>query len=180
MNVEDLPALGDRALAIVRQAQPSTFAARKRLIAFRIVSGESIIAIARDTGIAPATIYKWLCNQDYKEYIDNLRSAVISESMGRLVDNSVRASDTLVALLDSADESIRLRASTSLIDILVKLRDHLEFARRIRVLEERYGNSAEGLEADGADDWDDGSGVAGLAVAPDGAAGPGPAAEALD
>jgi hypothetical protein len=179
MNAEDLPALGDRALAMVKLARPTTSAARQRLVAFRIIAGEPIVAIARDTGIAAATIYAWMSKREFREFVDNLRSAVINESMGRLVDASVRASDTLVGLLDSADESIRLRASTSPIDTLVKLREHLEYDRRIRALEERYGQEIGdgGLEGDDFDGVDGGDGQP---AGPIGAAGAGAAEEAVD
>jgi transposase-like protein len=144
--------IDERMKVIASLPAPTTPLARRRVVAFRIASGESVVMIARDMDIPARTIYGWLTKREYKEYIDNLRSAVLGEAMGRLVDASVAATETLVDLLHDPDPGIRLRASTSLIDTLVKLREHLEFDRRIRMLEEHYGHAVEDLDGDGDDD----------------------------
>jgi hypothetical protein len=154
---------------------PTTPLARRRVVAFRIASGESVVMIARDMDIPARTIYGWLTKREYKEYIDNLRSAVLGEAMGRLVDASVAATETLVDLLHDPDPGIRLRSSVSLIDTLVKLREHMEFYRRIRVLEERFHGPAAGDDEGEADEIGGaGGGGAGEDAAGDGDGDPDP------
>jgi transposase-like protein len=152
---------------------PKSGPGRRRYAAMKLVAGESVVAVARELGIPARTIYSWLANREYREYIDNLRTAIVAEAVGRLVDASTRAAETLVRLLDDPDSGIRLRASTSLIETMVRLREHMEFDRRIRVLEERYGHAIEAGGFDG--DEDDG-----LPAAPDGAADAGPAEEEME
>jgi transposase-like protein len=181
MNSSDSEDLNARALALVRRSKPTSIAARKRIVAFRIVSGESIIMIARDTGIPVSTLYSWAAQREFREFVDNLRAEVLRECVGRLVDASTAAAETMIDIMKhDPDSSVRLRASRDVIDTLVKLREHDEFHRRIRVLEERYGQAIE-ADGDGGDgdggDWDDGSGIAGLAAAPDGEGGAAPGAQ---
>jgi hypothetical protein len=137
-----------RLLGMVPKSGPG----RRRYAAMRLVAGESVVAVARELGIPARTIYSWLANREYREYIDQLRTAIIAEATGRLVDASIRASQTLIDLLGDPDSGIRLRASVSLIDTLVKLREHMEFDRRIRLLEERFHGLAAGDDEDEADE----------------------------
>jgi hypothetical protein len=50
-------------------------------------------------------------------------------------------------LLDDTDPSIRLRASLGLIEVLGKLRDRVEFARRLEALEQARESSDLAIEA---------------------------------
>jgi hypothetical protein len=122
-------------------------------VAMRVACGESVVMVARDLKIPARTIYHWMCDRQYKEYIDNLRSAVLGEALGRAVDHSVAAVDTMADLMVHPDASIRLRASGMLIETMVRLREHLEYDRRLRILEERYGQeiAGDGLEGDDFD-----------------------------
>jgi hypothetical protein len=99
-----------------------------------------------------------MCKREFREYVDNLRSAVIGEALGRLVDASVAAAETQVdIMLRDPDSSVRLRASGMVIDTLIRLREHEDFNRRIRLLEERLnGDAAEDLEGDDPDGVDGG------------------------
>jgi transposase-like protein len=171
--------IAERMRVIASLPAPTTTAARRRVVAMRIASGESVVMIARNMEIPARTIYHWMCNREYKEYIEKIRSAVLGEALGRLVDASTAAAETQIdIMLHDPDSSVRLRASGMVIETLIRLREHQEFDRRIRLLEERHGQA---IEADGfeGDDFDDDGGD-GLPTGPPGAADAGPAEEEMD
>jgi transposase-like protein len=145
--------IDERMKVITSLPAPTTPQARRRVVAMRMASGESVVMISRDMNIPARTIYGWLTNREYKEYIDKLRSAVLGEALGRAVDHSVTAVETIADLMVHPDASIRLRASGMLIETMVRLREHLEYDRRLRILEERYGQeiAGDGLEGDDFD-----------------------------
>jgi transposase-like protein len=135
---------------VINSTSMST-AGRKQLAACRLVQGESVVDISRDMNIPARTIYGWLAQQSYRDYINKLRAAFVDECLGRLVGSATAAAESMVALLKSNDESIRLRAATTIIDTLCKLREHGEFARRLEVLESRGVVEVEMVEVDGDD-----------------------------
>jgi hypothetical protein len=66
-----------------------------------------------------------------------LRARCLEEAVGRLTSIATRAAETLAQLLDSESETIKLRAAVSLLEQLIRVREHSEIAARLAALERR-------------------------------------------
>jgi hypothetical protein len=112
-----------------------------------LASGATVTQAASIVKVAPRTIYQWYATSDFRSYVDNLRSALLDEAVNRLAGNATKAADTLVALLDDLDPSIRLRASLGVVEMLGKMRDRFEIVRRLEALEQARTSSDLAIEA---------------------------------
>jgi hypothetical protein len=120
-----------------------------------LASGATVVQAASVVKVAPRTIYQWYSTSDFRSYVDNLRSALLDEAVNRLAGNATKAADTLVALLDDMDPSIRLRASLGVVEMLGKMRDRFEIVRRLEALEQARTSSDLAIEARLVEDDDE-------------------------
>jgi hypothetical protein len=60
---------------------------------------------------------------------------MLDTTVGRLVDAATHAVGTLVALLDAESGGLRLRAAVAILDGMTRMREHVEFDKRIAELE---------------------------------------------
>ena len=124
------------------------FVGKKQHVALLLVGGMSVVQAATEAKVAARTAYGWMANPAYRRHVNNLRSPFIDEALGRLTAAATRSVEVMVALLDCNEPHVRLRASTSIVDTLIKLREHTEFARRLEALEARGTIEVAMIEAD--------------------------------
>jgi hypothetical protein len=77
---------------------------------------------------------------------DQLRTTSLEEATSRLTSAATRAVDRLVELLDHPDPYLRLRASVSVVDMIGRLRDRFEFAKRLEAIENAQRARDEAVE----------------------------------
>jgi hypothetical protein len=116
-----------------------------------LAAGVPVTHVAEQIKVVPRTIYHWLSTHEFKRHVDNLRdqlrTAVLEEATSRLAAAATLAVTRLVELLDHPDAYLRHKASVSVIDMIGKLRDRLEFARRLEALEQSRAAADKALEA---------------------------------
>jgi hypothetical protein len=107
--------------------------------AILLAGGASVAQTAEHIKVVNATIYNCLTKPESKLYVDNLRDQLrttsLEEATSRLTAAATRAVDRLVELLDHPDPYLRLRASVSVVDMIGRLRDRFEFAKRLEAIE---------------------------------------------
>jgi hypothetical protein len=130
-----------------------------------LANGLGIAVAAERATVSQTTVYRRLRDPRFRQWIAETRTRLFDEAVGRLAAASAKASDVLISLLDSADEKVRLQASTKIIENWPKLREAGELSEKVRELEvllkgREYGPPSESYEAIGASQVD-GEGHAG-------------------
>lgn len=76
--------------------------------------------VAREMGLHENTLYNWKKNEEWQEYVLYIRKKVeqelVDSSKTKLGSSVDKAISTLVGLLDSDNDSIRLQASREILD----------------------------------------------------------------
>jgi hypothetical protein len=115
----------------------SGFRPNQHVAAAAIAAGSKLVAAARQAGVSDRQVRTWMSNHRFRAYIDGLRSVMLEEPIGLLTAAMGRAALFMIEQVDNPDVDIavRLRAAQSIIDNATKLRDHVEFERRLGRLE---------------------------------------------
>jgi Helix-turn-helix of insertion element transposase len=100
-----------------------------------LLSETTIPAAAERIGLNEATLYRWLKVDDFKSAFRAARREVVEKATAQLQQAAWAASTTLIKLLGSPSDSIRLRAATSILDHANKGVEMLDFEERLAALE---------------------------------------------
>jgi hypothetical protein len=123
----------------------SGFTAKQERVATLLAGGMTARAAAAEAGCAERTVGGWLAVlPGYAAYVVRLRDAAVGRAVALLGAAATKAATTLIRLLDSADEPVKLRAATSLLDMMIKTREHSELAGRLAAMEARLAESGDG------------------------------------
>ena len=107
---------------------------QKRAIAY-LVAAKDIESGCRAAGISTTTYYDWIKNPVFADAIDTQRNYLITEAMQRLRQGIGAAVDKLLALVNSENEEVARKASTSIVEIALKMRESEEIEDRIESIE---------------------------------------------
>jgi transposase-like protein len=106
-----------------------------------LLSEATVAAAAEKTGVNEVTIYRWLKLPDFLAAYRKARREVVEKAVAQLQQSSWAASTTLVRLLGSSSDSIRLRAAQTILDQANKGIELLDFEERLSALEEQSGDT---------------------------------------
>ena len=105
-------------------------------LAIALAQGRTRSEAALAAGVSDRTVYAWLADPDFRSRVDELRRAVLDESLSVLFASSALASRTLAALLaETVPPTVRLGAARAILADLVALTFHADLEARIRALE---------------------------------------------
>jgi hypothetical protein len=113
--------------------------ARQQRVAVLLASGSTIRDAAAESSVGERTIHTWLDDPAFRAFVSALRDRLLNETIGRLTLAASRAASVLETLLDSEQDQIRLRAASSILDAMIRVREHGELANRVAELESRAG-----------------------------------------
>lgn len=100
-----------------------------------LASGDSVKDAARQAGCSERTVYRRLRNESFVQRINQARTSMLQQAVGRLAKAVPKASEVLDRLLDSPSERIRLQAVKVVIDSSIKLSDAAAYEQRLASLE---------------------------------------------
>jgi len=106
-------------------------------IAVLLASGQSVTAVAEQSGVSRRTIYRRLEQPEFRTRVRELRSEMVDQAAGYLSRTAVKAVRTMESLLDSDSDTVRLGAARSILETGMKLRESAEFAERLAEVEAR-------------------------------------------
>ncbi len=115
--------------------------ARQRRAITVIISSRTISSGVSLAGISLATFYNWLQDSTFKDEFEKQKKAVIDLALHELKIGAEEAVHVLRRLLKAKSESIRLRASISIIDYIAKFIELEEIERRLSLVEESHDQS---------------------------------------
>jgi len=102
-----------------------------------LLTCQSIEQAAKQAGIGARTLHRWLTDPDFQAALTEAEGAAIAEATRRLVGLSDAAITTVASLmLDKGNSpTVRLRAATSVLDYLLRLRELKNVEERLTALE---------------------------------------------
>jgi hypothetical protein len=104
-------------------------------LALLLAQGETIRHAAGQVGIGEKTAYTWLTDRRFQLHISELRGRMLDAALGRLAEAATKAVDTLVDLLDTGKDAVRVRAALGILNALTQIRPLVEFEQRLAALE---------------------------------------------
>lgn len=116
-----------------------TYKQRKAIAA--LLSEPTVQRAAEKAGVGERTLHRWLDeNLRFQEGLTLAESRAIDKATRRLVILQDEAIQTIEEIMtdDNAPASTRLRAATSVLDYLLKLRELRNVEQRLAALEEAY------------------------------------------
>lgn len=102
-----------------------------------LLSSPSFEEAARRAGITSKQLHVWLKQPEFREELKRQRTTIFCDALSFLKTSTLKAIQTLVALLDDTDPRIRLVASEKLLSNAFKGTEFLDFEERISALERR-------------------------------------------
>lgn len=110
---------------------------RQQRAVMALLSCPSIEQAAKQAGIGARTLHRWLTDPDFQAALTEAEGAAIAEATRRLVGLSDAAITTVASLmLDKGNSpTVRLRAATSVLDYLLRLRELANVEERLAALE---------------------------------------------
>ena len=101
-----------------------------------LARGLSVRDSASEAGLSEATAFRRLRDATFVAELNRLRGELWSATLGKLTAASGKAVDRIVLLVDEGEsDSVRLSACKSILELGTKLRDSIEFAQRLELLE---------------------------------------------
>lgn len=115
----------------------STRATRDAQLLAALVTGLTVEAAAKKAGMSERTVYRRLQDAAFKREIEEARGELVTRTMAALCTAGLSAVATLVQLLSSPLQTVRLGAARAIIELGTKLREHVELDQRLRRIEDQ-------------------------------------------
>ena len=101
-----------------------------------LLSEATLGAAAERVGVNEITLRRWLKQEEFKAAFRAARREVVEKGISLVQQGSTAASATLLRLLNSPSDSVRLRAATAILDHANKGVELLDFEERLTRLEQ--------------------------------------------
>lgn len=89
---------------------------RQKKIMSYLLSCRTVKEASQKAGVRLATVFKWLKDPNFKAELDRLREKVISDVVDRLKVHCMKATDVLVDLMESENETIRRGSANDILN----------------------------------------------------------------
>lgn len=116
--------------------QPGRHGADMVLVA-ALATGARVEDAARRAGVSRTTVYRRMCEPEFRQMVTDARNQMVERALGELSDASLEAAQTLRKLLHSRNDLVRLGACRTILEMGMKLRESVELAERVAALEGR-------------------------------------------
>jgi hypothetical protein len=128
--------------------ETAAFSPRQEAVALGVASGLSLAAAARSAKVGGPTAKRWSrLVPAFRRRVQELRTEMTSQALGRLVDAMVGAADTLSDLSRKGkSEMVRLGAARAILELANRTRETVELEEHLQALESQ-------LASDGGAKW---------------------------
>lgn len=97
--------------------------------------GFSVTDASERAGVTRKTVYRWLENDDFRNAVLERQNEVLERVSKRLSSLALQGLEVLSELMQSDDENIRLKASSSVLSRFTEILELLRLEKRLEVLE---------------------------------------------
>ena len=101
-----------------------------------LLSEATVTSAAEKAGVGEVTLYRWLKLPDFVSAYRAARREVVEKAVAQMQQSSWAASTTLIRLLGSGSDSIRLRAAQTILEQANKGLELIDFEERLAALEQ--------------------------------------------
>lgn len=102
-----------------------------------LLHSPDVSAAADRAEVSRATVYRWLNDIDFAAELKKKRDAMLDSAIESVKSHSVKAADTLAAMLVSNDERLRRMAAKDLLDYSFRILESRDILERLEAVEER-------------------------------------------
>jgi transcriptional regulator with XRE-family HTH domain len=106
----------------------------QELAALALAKGSTLQDVASEVGVNRKTIARWKRQERFNRRTAELRGELLTAGLGRLVDASCSAADTLKKLLTSQSEPVQHSAARSILMLANDLRKTAELEAEIEAI----------------------------------------------
>jgi hypothetical protein len=100
-----------------------------------LLSEATVASAAEKAGVGEVTLYRWLKLPDFLAAYRGARREVVEKAVAQLQQGSWAASTTLMRLLGSDSDAVRLRAAQTILEHANKGLELIDFEERLEALE---------------------------------------------
>ena len=105
-----------------------------------LLAAPSIEEGCKSAKVGKATVYEWLKNETFRDELRRHREEIVTGALENLKGNIMRATEVLVGLLESENESIRHRVSKDVVEFVLRSIESENLEKRIENLERKLNN----------------------------------------
>jgi hypothetical protein len=110
-----------------------------------LACGATVEAAARTVGVSDRTVYRRLKDPAFHKRLQDMRADMVQRTAGALTAAGAEAVRALLALLKEATPAaVRLGAARTVIELGLKMREHVELEGRVQALEEQLASDTGG------------------------------------
>ena len=110
-------------------------------LAGHLAAGLTVREACARVGCSEKTGYRRAGDPAFRKKVSDLQAGMVRAASGKLTAGMTAASDTLVSLLASSDDGVRLRAAAELIKLSIKVRELADLEARVQALEAAGGTA---------------------------------------
>jgi hypothetical protein len=103
-----------------------------------LAAGGGLAAAAQQAHCSERTVRRRMEDPEFRRLVEERRTQMISDAVGRLACIGVLAADTLHGLLQSGVERVRLGAAKSTLELMLRGVEVYELARQVQELKTRF------------------------------------------
>lgn len=107
-----------------------------------LLSTKSVAEAAKQAKVAERTLFRWLAEPEFKRQLGIAERELVSTATRRLLQYQDAAITTIVSIMADRQYSagVRLRAATTVIDTMLRLRELFDLEERLSTLEAKIAN----------------------------------------
>lgn len=101
-----------------------------------LLSHPSIAQASKDCGVSEKQIWEWMNQEDFRAELYHQKSKIIARVVNKLQQASLKASETLIDLMDNGkSDTIKHKAAVDILNLTMKYTQMYELEDRIQRLE---------------------------------------------
>ncbi len=115
---------------------------KKELALSALLTETTLQKAAKVAGVSEVTLWRWMKEKDFSEAYRELKREAVGQAVARLQQNSCKAVETLIAIMDDAGApaSVRSSAAKSILEMAFKAVELDDMAKEIEELQEYVDN----------------------------------------
>lgn len=105
-----------------------------------LLAGESVSSAGKAVGITERTAYRWMSEDDFQTVYREAEKRLLENAFRKLESKAAGAVDALCEVLENPalrGANVKRLAAVSLLELLFKVKDNLDFEARLSALEDR-------------------------------------------
>jgi hypothetical protein len=106
-----------------------------------VAVGESVLSACNSIGCHKTTGYRLSRMPEFQQQVNEIRTELMKSAMGSLSAAASAAVQTMVDLLQSPEDSVRLRSAIGILDRFSRLSENVDLRARIEKLEQVHVNT---------------------------------------